>query len=138
MRPTPVEHSNLVYELNFLPGGDPEAMFAEHQAWAQRHAEPWHRRKAARQRSIPTGGCGWAMSRRISSAHAVNFFIEPILASHDHAQFEVFCYANVACGRRHRRRAAGYADHWRDICLMPATRKRAEMVRATRSTSWST
>ena len=26
--------------------------------------------------------------------HAVNFFTEPILASHDHADYEVFCYAN--------------------------------------------
>jgi len=33
-------HSNLLYALNYHPGYDAEAIFAEHRNWAARHADP--------------------------------------------------------------------------------------------------
>ena len=47
--------------------------------------------------------------------HAVNFFTEPILASHDHQRFEVLCYSNQAKEDETTRRLQTYADHWRRI-----------------------
>ncbi len=32
-------HSNLIYSLNFSPHYNAEALFAEHRAWAERHAD---------------------------------------------------------------------------------------------------
>ena len=111
-------HSNLVYALNFHPGYDASAIFSEHRRWAERHADPLtvgyglHPNDRNAQRRLRIG--------YVSShfrLHAVNFFSEPMLAAHDHAAFEVFCYSNVAQGECDdvTRRVQGYADHWRDI-----------------------
>jgi len=47
--------------------------------------------------------------------HAVTLWFEPVLASHDHRRFKIFCYHT---GRQHdavTRRLMGYADVWRSI-----------------------
>jgi predicted O-linked N-acetylglucosamine transferase (SPINDLY family) len=46
--------------------------------------------------------------------HAVNFFVEPILRSHDRAQFEVFAYSDVAAPSATTHRLQSVVDHWRD------------------------
>ena len=107
-------HSNLLYTLNELPGAEPAAVFAEHLAWAARHAEPLTVRAIAPARDRN-------LSRRLRIGyvspyfrnHAVNYFSEPILASHDHAQFEVFCYSDVAAPDAVTDRLRPLADHWR-------------------------
>lgn len=50
--------------------------------------------------------------------HAVSFFLAGVLASHDHSQFEIFCYATnpATDGMTHRLREA--ADQWRDISAL--------------------
>ena len=35
----PVEHSNLLYALNFMSGYDAKKLFAEHVEWGRRHAD---------------------------------------------------------------------------------------------------
>jgi predicted O-linked N-acetylglucosamine transferase (SPINDLY family) len=45
--------------------------------------------------------------------HSVAFFAEPLLANHDHEQFEVFCYANQKGGDATTGRLMKMADHWR-------------------------
>lgn len=50
--------------------------------------------------------------------HAVAYFIEPVLAAHDRARVEVFCYANVRAPDRFTARLRGHAEHWRDIALL--------------------
>jgi predicted O-linked N-acetylglucosamine transferase (SPINDLY family) len=46
--------------------------------------------------------------------HSVAFFIEPILAAHDRAAFDVFCYSTAVRGDAVTQRLASKADHWRD------------------------
>jgi protein O-GlcNAc transferase len=46
---------------------------------------------------------------------SVGFFIEPILASHNHHDFEIFCYHNLSDEDEMTERMKGYADHWRNI-----------------------
>ncbi len=115
------QHSNLVYALNFHPGYDATTLFAEHRSWAERHADPLtlghrpHPNDRSVQRRLRIG--------YVSShfrLHAVNFFSEPMLAAHDHAAVEVFCYSNVAQNECDdiTRRVRGYADHWREISAM--------------------
>ncbi len=55
------------------------------------------------------------MSRRISAIHCQSLFTIPLLSRHDHAAFEIFCYASVKRPDDHTRRIAGYADVWRDV-----------------------
>jgi protein O-GlcNAc transferase len=116
----PQPHSNLLYTLNFVSGMAPQAVFAEHQRWAERHADPLTR-------TAPPHANPRTTDRRLRvgyvsahfRGHAVNFFVEPILASHDHGAFEVFCYSNVTpadCDTT-TARLRGFADHWLDIGL---------------------
>ncbi|REK10448.1 MAG: tetratricopeptide repeat protein [Planctomycetota bacterium] len=109
-------HSNLLYILNYHPGYAPQAVFDEHLAWGRRHADPLTAQSAPHTNDRTPG-------RRLRIGyvsphfrdHAVNFFTEPILASHDHAAFEVFCYSDTDPEDETSARLRGYADHWRPI-----------------------
>ncbi|MEX0678389.1 MAG: tetratricopeptide repeat protein [Pirellulales bacterium] len=111
-----LQHSNLLYGLNFHPDLDAQTIFDEHRAWAQKHADPL---TAA---SAPHANDG-AGGRRLRVGyvsphffgHAVNFFTEPILASHDHQAFEIFCYSDVVVEDETTNRLRGYADCFRKI-----------------------
>ncbi|MBI3839169.1 MAG: tetratricopeptide repeat protein [Planctomycetia bacterium] len=109
-------HSHLIYNLNFQPAYDAPSLFAEHLAWAKRHAEPLtalappHANERAPDRRLRVGYVS-AHFRR----HAVHFFTEPILAAHDHEQFEIFCYSAVLASDEVTARFKAVADHWRDV-----------------------
>jgi predicted O-linked N-acetylglucosamine transferase (SPINDLY family) len=109
-------HSNLLYMLNFHPGYNAAALFAEHRAWAQRYADSLTDSSAGHDNDRTPGRrlrVGYVSAHFF--CHAVNFFSEPILRAHDHDQFEVFCYAHVDCPDETTGRLRGYADQWRDI-----------------------
>jgi predicted O-linked N-acetylglucosamine transferase (SPINDLY family) len=120
LQPAPANlHSNLLYALNFDAAYDPPTIFAEHLAWAQRHAEPLTA-LALRHANDRTPG------RRLRIGyvsehfrfHAVNFFVEPMLASHDHEQFEIFCYSEVRNDDAVTVRLKALADCWRNVRQM--------------------
>jgi protein O-GlcNAc transferase len=47
--------------------------------------------------------------------HCQSLFTIPLLSQHDHAAFEIFCYASIKRPDEHTRRIAAYADVWRDV-----------------------
>jgi predicted O-linked N-acetylglucosamine transferase (SPINDLY family) len=47
--------------------------------------------------------------------HSVSFFLEPLLAAHDPAAVQVFCYADVAQPDAVTQRLMSYVHHWRDV-----------------------
>lgn len=47
--------------------------------------------------------------------HSVGYFIEPVLASHNHRDFEIFCYHNSPADDATTERLRGYSGHWRNI-----------------------
>ena len=87
-------HSNLVYTLNFCPGYY-AAFFEEYRCWNRQHAEPLakriqpHRNDRSPQRRLRIGYVSpdfrW---------HPVGRFLLPLLESHNHTRFEIFCYAS--------------------------------------------
>ncbi len=44
--------------------------------------------------------------------HAVTFFFEPLLRSHDHSKVEIFCYAELFVEDHVSKRLQGLSDHW--------------------------
>jgi predicted O-linked N-acetylglucosamine transferase (SPINDLY family) len=110
-----VLHSNLIHMLNFDPAYDAAALFAEHLQWARQRAEPL----AAGVEPIEVDR---TPDRRLRIGYvspnfreqAINFFVEPILQSHDHAQFEFVCYSDAAHADATTERLRGYADGWHD------------------------
>lgn len=121
--------TNLLYGLNFLPDYDPQRLFDEHLEWARRHAEPLTALAAPH-------GVDRSPDRRLRVGyvspyfreHAVNFFTEPLIASHDRAAFEVFCYSDIRLADDATRRLQAVVDHWRDVRLQ-SDEQLADLVR---------
>jgi predicted O-linked N-acetylglucosamine transferase (SPINDLY family) len=109
-------HSNLLLALNYQPGADPQEILREAQRYAERHAAPL----AGTVQPPPVQSlAGRRLRIGYVSAdfreHPVAYFLEPILAAHDHGQFEVFCYADVARPDAVTERLRGHADQWRSL-----------------------
>jgi protein O-GlcNAc transferase len=114
-------HSNLLYALNYSPRCDATAIFEEHLAWAKRHAEPLTAAARPHDNDRSPGRrlrVGYVSPHFL--AHAVNFFVEPLLAHHDRGQFEVFCYSDVGRGDETTNRLRRHVEHWRDTALLTA------------------
>jgi predicted O-linked N-acetylglucosamine transferase (SPINDLY family) len=113
---SPVAFSNVLFALNLVPGYDPARLFEEHLEWGRRYAEPLSAAAApaANDRSPERRlRVGYVSSH--FRDHAVNFFVEPLLAAHDHGDFEIFCYSTVERPDDATRRLEAAADHWRAV-----------------------
>lgn len=107
-------HTNLIFMLSQLPGTRPADYLAECRAWDARHAAP------RRARARPHGNSRDPDRRlRIGyvspdfRTHTVAYFMEPLIANHDSAAVEVFCYAELARPDETSARFRAHADHWR-------------------------
>lgn len=61
--------------------------------------------------------------------HACAFFLDPLLANHDHAKFEIFLYAQLEKPDSLTPRFQKYADHWRQTYGL-SDEKMAAQIRA--------
>jgi len=110
----PESHSCLLMNLNYHDRSDLD-VFEEHMRWGKIHG------------AVQGGGespqCDCDPEKRLKigyispdfRAHSVAFFIEPLLARHDKATFEIFCYSDVLCPDIVTRRMQPLADIWRDV-----------------------
>jgi protein O-GlcNAc transferase len=99
--------------LNYINDLTPAAIFATHQRFNEKYALPLaqliqpHLNTREPQRKLKIGYVSADFR-----THSVAFFIEPILAHHNHQQFEIFCYYNERHEDFITRRLQSYADHW--------------------------
>lgn len=90
-----IVHGNLLVYLQYDTRNSPEDIFREHRRWNEIHAAALTR--AARphtnlrdpQRRLKIGYLSPDFRE-----HSVSYFIEPLLAHHDRAEVELFCYAD--------------------------------------------
>src|SRR5688572_20297832 len=87
-------HSNLLVTLHYLPSCSPDALAAEARSWGRRHAaHPTvplpHHNTPVPERRLRLGYLSGELRR-----HPVGYFLESVLALHDRAQVELFCYDN--------------------------------------------
>ncbi len=112
-------HSNLVHTLHFHPGYSGRAIREEQERWNLQHATPLaaerrpHKNKPDLERRLKVGYvspdfCG----------HSIAFFIAPLLAAHDRAQVEVYCYSSVQHPDVITERLRGLSDVWCDARLL--------------------
>lgn len=118
--PSPAHvHSAWLANLHYLDDTTPETLLAAHRRWNQLHALPLrsqclpHDKDPAPDRRLRVG----YVSPDFRS-HPVAYFVEGLLASHDAAAVEVFCYSNAAGGDHVTARLRQYAHHWRDISAL--------------------
>ncbi len=120
--------SNLLLTLNYSERVTAEEIFLEHCRWGARFSVPY---------AAPEFDRTWPRRLRLGyvspdfRSHVVSFFIEPILANHDRARFEVFCY-HTHLEKDHVTEALRrLVPNWRDCDgLIPA--ELAERIRADR------
>ena len=112
-------YSNLLFCLNYEPGIDAGALFAAHREFDTRYAagladstQPYTN-TIDPERRLRIGYVSPDFYK-----HSVAFFIEPLLACHDHQAFEVVCYSNLATPDAVTERLQKLADKWHDIAGM--------------------
>jgi predicted O-linked N-acetylglucosamine transferase (SPINDLY family) len=121
-------HSALLCALNYDPGLDTAALFAEHRRWGELHgkapAPPPHANGRDPARRLRVGYVSPDLCR-----HPVARFLEPILAHHDRAAVEAVCYADVAVEDAVTARLRSMAAGWRSTRGVPDDQL-AALVRA--------
>ncbi len=110
--------STFLFLLNYDPDLSAEQIFAHHQRWGQRYSLPAisFPNSPDPDRPLRVGYVSPDLRR-----HPVAIFLKPILAHHDPAHVQHFCYANdtrsddVTAALR----ALVHPDHWRSIANLP-------------------
>ncbi len=125
-------HHSLLMTLNYSAAYSREQVYAQHRTWArdfeaahERVFEP-HSNRREPGRRLRVGYVSPDFRR-----HSVAYFIEPVLASHERANVEVFCYSNVATPDPMTARLMALADHERSIAGVSSDVV-AETIRADR------
>lgn len=111
-------HSNLLLQLNYSSQLTPEQVFAEHRAWAERHAGPTPDPFPIPEPHDPNRCLRVGYLSADYRAHTVSGFLELLLTHHDREQVEVFAYANVLRPDEKTEALRPLADHWRPIAGM--------------------
>ncbi|MEQ1824403.1 MAG: tetratricopeptide repeat protein [Pirellula sp.] len=109
-------HSNLVYMLTFSDQYDAKQIYDENRIWNMRFGEPL-RIRIEPHSNFPT------KNRRLKigyvspdfRANCLALFTTPVLSSHDHENFEVYCYSDVVHPDHITHNLRSHADHWRDV-----------------------
>jgi protein O-GlcNAc transferase len=113
-------HSNLAYTLSFK-AAQAAPVLEECLRWNERFALGLPRRAHQSDDREDTGRCDPQRRLKIGYVspdfrdHCQSLFTIPLLSHHNHAAFEIFCYASIKRPDDHTRRIAGYADAWRDV-----------------------
>lgn len=122
-------HSNLLTTLNYAVDYEASWIFSEHQQFNEQYALPVAAQAFYQQsRSVARDGrlkIGY-VSPDLRD-HPVAYFIEPILAHHDHEQFEIFCYYSYPQIDKVTRHFQQYVDHWFD-CAALSNGKLADQI----------
>jgi predicted O-linked N-acetylglucosamine transferase (SPINDLY family) len=122
-------HGGLVFTLLYDPACDAKAHFAELQQWNRIHAAPLmrlikpHANNRDPDRRLRVGYVSPDFRQ-----HAVGMNLIPLFKEHNHEEFEIFCYSNVARPDKLTEQYRQYADTWREIVDV-ADSEAADLIR---------
>jgi predicted O-linked N-acetylglucosamine transferase (SPINDLY family) len=122
-------HSNYLYSMHFDPEFSAATIYEAHRAWEQLHAAPLkvfqqpHGNLRQPDRKLRIG----YVSADFRD-HPVGRFFFPLLALHDPAHFEIFCYSNDSGSDHLTRQLQHHAKVWREIGRMSDERA-ARLIR---------
>ncbi|MEW6689380.1 MAG: tetratricopeptide repeat protein [Pseudomonadota bacterium] len=128
---SPAELESLtIHATHYRQGEDAQALLERHLAWGERHARGVPRATAHRLRDLDPDrrlNIGY-VSPALARGPLANF-IEPVLAAHDAAGFQVFGYSSGGRDDEAARRLRGLCREWRDISRLP-NEHAADCIRA--------
>jgi predicted O-linked N-acetylglucosamine transferase (SPINDLY family) len=122
-------YSNLLFALQSLDSCSAQDLFQEHLRYAERFEAPlkpgWqpHTNSCEPERRLKVGYVSGDFRQ-----HAVAYFIEPILASHDKSRFELYGYCNNTMHDGYTGRTAAHMDHWL-VCNTLSDEQLAQRIR---------
>jgi protein O-GlcNAc transferase len=120
--------SNLLFALNYISSVEPETVFQEHRAWAERCSGSLPVAAHAN-RADPDRRLRLAYVSPDFRQNAVFFFIDPVLQHRDRSRFEVICYSDVEAEDALTTRLLGMADGWHSTAWL-SNEAFAERIRA--------
>jgi predicted O-linked N-acetylglucosamine transferase (SPINDLY family) len=124
--------SNLLYALLLDPGSDEAAIREECRQWDRIYAEPLRRHRAPHENDrSPDRRLRIGYVSPDLGDHPVGRFMAPLLAHHDHQQFEIFVYCDHTRPDPIARQNRSHADAWRATDRM-SDEQVARMVREDR------
>ena len=109
-------HSNLVFRMHYHPAMDAPTLAAEHRRWNHQHAQPLqpfippHRNDRSPDRRLRIGYVSPDFRE-----HPVGRFLLPLLAHHDHNNFEIFAYAQLPASDAMTAQLRSHTDHWHGL-----------------------
>ena len=109
-------HSNLIFNLEFLPFADEAAQQAERRKWYARHGLSWaagiapHDNLPAPERRLRVGYVSGDFRYHVAAR-----VISPVLLNHDAEQIEMVCYATSGQDDAFTQRFRRAAAQWRQI-----------------------
>jgi predicted O-linked N-acetylglucosamine transferase (SPINDLY family) len=110
---SPATASALLFAMHFMDD-KPKRLAEAHRQWATVHARGAPRSVATRDmRADRRLRLGYVSPD--FRLHSVSFFLDGLLANHDHQRFEIFCYSDVAAPDEVTQRLRLQADHFRDV-----------------------
>jgi protein O-GlcNAc transferase len=115
LRPhSPRANSDLLFMLLNHADYSPQTIYELHQVWAERHAKRYYADHAHPNVKVASRRLRLGYVSADFRAHPVTRFLEPVLRNHNHLQFEVYCYSDVAEPDNVTQRLRLFADVWRD------------------------
>jgi protein O-GlcNAc transferase len=125
----PSYYSNLLLSLNYSANLDASTIYHEHLQFSKYCTYPISSITAPyNNKPIPGRRLKIGYISPDFRKQSVGFFIEPILESHNHNDFEIFCYYNYPALDEMTARMKLYADQWRHIIGM-TDEKVTELIR---------
>jgi protein O-GlcNAc transferase len=109
-------YSNLILTMQYNARHDTQTIYHEHLIFSKKHEEPLslsllpHKNDRSPFRKLKIGYLSPDFRR-----HAVTYFTESILISHNRKEFEVFCYSNSLKHDEITNRIQKYAVQWHEI-----------------------
>lgn len=113
-----IAHSGKVYTLHFHPDSTPQSLAAAHKEWADRHAAPLPRYSQHLNLVDPNRRLRIGYVSPDFREHVVGRFLRPLLANHDHRQFEIVAYASVKRPDSHTPWFKQHVDVWQDVATI--------------------
>ena len=111
--------SNLLYGMHFQQEDDAGRLYEQHARWNRTYAESVPRQiLPQRQDPDPHRRLRIGYVSPDFNEHPVGRFMLPLLSHHDHASFEIFCYADVRKADALTERLATHADVWHDTTAL--------------------
>jgi protein O-GlcNAc transferase len=108
---------------------DPDALLAEHLAWAALVSEDGSASAPGlRNDRDPERPLRVAYLSSDFKGHAISLFVEPLLARHDPARVNVYCYDNAPAADEVARRLRSHGGVWRDARALDGTGFREQVL----------